>query len=63
MIAAIGFFTPCPDRNLRQRQPCDKRNGPSEFHVSKPDGWTAGDYQVEIFAADKFAGGKTFTVK
>lgn len=35
----------------------------SEFHVSKPDGWPVGDYQVEIFVADKSAGSKTFTVK
>ena len=35
----------------------------SEFHVSKPDGWPAGNYQVEIFVADKSAGTKTFTVK
>jgi PBP1b-binding outer membrane lipoprotein LpoB len=35
----------------------------SEFHVSKPDGWPAGDYQVEIFVADKAAGAKSFTVK
>jgi hypothetical protein len=35
----------------------------SEFHVSKPDGWPAGDYQVEIFADDKPAGSKSFTVK
>jgi hypothetical protein len=35
----------------------------SEFHISKPDGWPAGDYQVEIFANDKSAGTKTFNVK
>ncbi len=35
----------------------------SEFHVSKPDGWPAGDYQVEIFVNDKTAGTKAFTVK
>jgi hypothetical protein len=35
----------------------------SEFHISKPDGWPAGNYQVEIFVADKSAGTKTFTVK
>ena len=35
----------------------------SEFHVSKPDGWPAGNYQVEIFVADKSAGTKAFTVK
>ena len=35
----------------------------SEFHVSKPDGWPAGDYQVEIFVNDRTAGTKAFTVK
>jgi hypothetical protein len=35
----------------------------SEFHISKPDGWPAGDYQVEIFVGDKSARSKTFTVK
>ena len=35
----------------------------SEFHVSKPDGWPIGDYQVEILVGDKSAGTKTFTVK
>ncbi len=35
----------------------------TEFHVSKPDGWPVGDYQVEIFVNDKPAGTKTFTVK
>ena len=34
----------------------------SEFHISKPDGWPAGDYQVEIFVDDKSAGSKTFSV-
>jgi len=35
----------------------------SEFHISKPDGWPAGDYQVEIFLGDASAGSKKFTVK
>jgi hypothetical protein len=35
----------------------------SEFHISKPDGWPPGEYQVEIFLDDKSAGTKTFTVK
>ena len=35
----------------------------SEFHISKPDGWPAGEYQVEIFLDDKSASSKTFTVK
>ena len=35
----------------------------SELHVSKPDGWPAGDYQVEVFLDEKPVGTKTFTVK
>jgi hypothetical protein len=35
----------------------------SEFHVSKPDGWPVGDYEVEVFANDKSAGVKKFSVK
>ncbi len=35
----------------------------TEFHIVKPDGWPAGDYQVEIFVGDKSIQSKTFTVK
>jgi hypothetical protein len=35
----------------------------TEFHISKPGGWPAGDYQVEVFVDDKSVGTKTFTVK
>ena len=35
----------------------------NEFHVSKPDGWPAGDYQVEVMLDGKPAGSKKFTVK
>ncbi len=35
----------------------------SEFHISKPDGWPVGDYQVEIFVNGKSVQSKTFTVK
>ena len=35
----------------------------SEFHITKPDGWPVGDYQVEIFVNDVSAGTKRFTVK
>jgi hypothetical protein len=35
----------------------------TEFHVSKPGGWPAGDYQVELWVDDKSVGTKTFTVK
>jgi hypothetical protein len=34
----------------------------TEFHVSKPGGWPAGEYQVELFLDDKSIGVKTFTV-
>lgn len=35
----------------------------SAFNISKPSGWPPGDYQVEIFLADKSVGSKKFTVK
>jgi hypothetical protein len=35
----------------------------SEFHISKPDGWPAGDYQVEIFVDNRSSGTKSFSVK
>jgi hypothetical protein len=35
----------------------------TEFHVSKPDGWPAGKYKVEIFVNGASAGSKDFTVK
>jgi hypothetical protein len=35
----------------------------TEFHISKPDGWPAGTYQVEISIDGKPAGTKSFTVK
>ena len=39
-------------------------NGPAthEFHISKPDGWPKGDYQVEIFVNDTPAGSRRFAV-
>jgi len=35
----------------------------SEFHVSKPDGWPAGDYQVEILLNDQVVQTKKYAVK
>ncbi len=35
----------------------------SEFHVSKPDGWPVGDYEVEVLVGDKSAGTYKFSVK
>jgi hypothetical protein len=35
----------------------------NEFHVSKPDGWPTGDYQVEVMLDGKPAGTKKFSVK
>jgi len=35
----------------------------NEFHVSKPDGWPAGDYQVDVMLDGKPAGSKKLTVK
>lgn len=33
-----------------------------EFHISKPDGWPKGEYQVEVFVNDAPAGTRRFTV-
>lgn len=35
----------------------------SEFHVSKPDGWPAGQYEVEISLDGAPAGAESFTVE
>lgn len=35
----------------------------SEFHVSKPDGWPAGNYQVEVTTSGNSTSTRTFTVK
>jgi len=35
----------------------------TEFHISKPDGWPAGDYQVEILVDGKSAATKSFKVQ
>jgi hypothetical protein len=34
----------------------------TEFHISKPGGWPAGDYQVEVFLDGKSVGMKKFKV-
>jgi hypothetical protein len=34
----------------------------TEFHISKPGGWPAGEYQVEVSLDDKTIGVKNFTV-
>jgi hypothetical protein len=35
----------------------------TEFHISKPDGWPAGKYKVEVFLDNQSAGTKDFSVK
>ena len=35
----------------------------SEFHVSKPDGWPTGSYQVEVLLDGKSVNTKTFKVQ
>ena len=35
----------------------------TEFHVSKPDGWPTGDYQVEVYLNDASTGVHKFVVK
>jgi hypothetical protein len=40
-------------------------SGPAvtEFHISKPDGWPAGSYQVEVIANGASAGKRAFQVQ
>ena len=35
----------------------------TEFHISKPNGWPAGKYKVEVFLNDQSASTKSFDVK
>ena len=35
----------------------------NEFHVSKPDGWPAGNYQVEVLLNDQVVQTRKYTVK
>jgi hypothetical protein len=35
----------------------------TEFHVSKPDGWPAGDYRFDVSTSGGSQGGRNFTVK
>ena len=35
----------------------------TEFHISKPDGWPAGKYKVEVFLDNQAAGTKDFAVR
>lgn len=35
----------------------------TEFHISKPDGWPAGKYKVEVFLDNQTAGTKNFSVR
>lgn len=35
----------------------------TEFHISKPDGWPAGKYKVEVFLNDQSAGTKNLEVR
>lgn len=40
-----------------------KANERTEFHISKPDGWPTGDYQLEVFVDGRSVEKKTFEVK
>ena len=40
-----------------------KNSERTEFHISKPDGWPTGDYQVEVFVDGRSVEKKTFEVK
>ena len=49
------------DESTRTIAPSNRER--TEFHISKPNGWPAGKYKVEVFLNDQSAGTKSFEVK
>ena len=49
------------DESTRTIAPNNKER--TEFHISKPDGWPAGKYKVEVFLNDRSAETKSFDVR
>ena len=49
------------DESTRTIAPNNKER--TEFHISKPDGWPAGKYKVEVFVNDRSAQTKSFDVR
>ena len=48
------------DESTRAIAPSNKER--TEFHISKPDGWPAGKYKLEVFLNDQLAETKNFDV-
>ena len=49
------------DESTRTIAPANRER--TEFHISKPNGWPAGKYKVEVFLNDQSAGTKSFEVR
>jgi hypothetical protein len=49
------------DESTRTIAPSNRER--TEFHISKPDGWPAGKYKVEVFLNDQSAQTKSFDVR
>jgi hypothetical protein len=49
------------DESTRTIAPTNRER--TEFHISKPNGWPAGKYKVEVFLNDQSAGTKNFEVQ
>ena len=49
------------DESTRTIAPSTREH--TEFHISKPNGWPAGKYKVEVFLNDQSAGTKNFEVQ
>ena len=49
------------DESTRTIAPSNRER--TEFHISKPNGWPAGKYKVEVFLNDQSAGTKNFEVQ
>jgi hypothetical protein len=48
------------DESTRAIAPANRER--TEFHISKPDGWPAGKYKVEVFLNDQPAESKNFEI-
>jgi hypothetical protein len=49
------------DESTRTIAPNNKER--TEFHISKPDGWPAGKYKLEVFLNDQSADTKSFDIR
>ena len=64
-VALVARWTYQDGQVVNEESRTISSTGPAvtEFHISKPDGWPAGSYQVEVIANGASAGKRAFTVQ